>query len=374
MAAKSHCLSAMTTRVSLAELAAADIQLRPAEAVAFVVEVCRQYTSGELSGIPSPGIIRVSRDGEIVVQGPMTTDDASVARAAHLLNDLLPDFDAAADYRASGGLRLVIARALGTLDLPPYATLDEFGAALGRFAVPDLPATARTLFRAWEEARAVRRPAVAAASLTISDIRRARRATGLSLDDLSAVADVPAARLRELEWGYILNWRADDAGRSDVVRYARAAGLDEQIVLSIVWPMIEEASTSVEVEEQPVTALVPSGPQALVTTDPVVRRRTRSGLASWSLAAVAAALLALATFAITVNRVEEAGAVQAQASNAPALSRDVRPTETSAAPVSAGASRPSAARQGGRPASPQRRSAPRNRPFFGRELFRIVIR
>jgi hypothetical protein len=374
MAVKSHCIAAMTTRVSLAELAAADIQLRPAEAVAFVAEICRQYTSGGLSGIPSPGIIRVTRDGEIVVQGPMTTDDASVARAAHLLNDLLPDFDAAADYRASGGLRLVIARALGTLDLPPYATLDDFRTALNRFAVPDLTATARTLFRTWEEHRAVRRPAVAAASLTISDIRRARRATGLSLDDLSAVADVPAARLRELEWGYFRNWRADDRGRSDVIRYARAAGLDEQIVLSIAWPMIEQASTSVEVEEQPITALVRSGPQALVTTAPVARRRPRSGLASWRLAAVAAALVALVTFAITVNWVEEAGAVQAQASSAPALSRDDRPLERSAAPVSAAATRPSAGRQGGRPGSAQRRPGPRSRPFFGRELFRIVIR
>src|SRR6185369_3138856 len=168
---------------------------------------------------------------------PMTTGAAGVARAAHLLNDLLPGFDAPAGYRARGALRLVVARALGTLDLPPYRSLDEFCAALGRFAVPDLGTTARSLFVAWEQEQARRRPAPP--ELTISDIRRARRATGLSLDDLSREAGVPAARLRELEWGYFLNWRPDEERRAEVTRYARAAGLDEVLVLSIAWPMIE---------------------------------------------------------------------------------------------------------------------------------------
>jgi predicted transcriptional regulator len=364
----------MTTRVSLAELAAADVQLRPAEAVAFVAEICRQYTIGQLPGIPSPGIIRLTPDGEIVVQGPMTTDDASVERAAHLLNDLLPDFDAPADYRASGGLRLVIARALGTLDLPPYATLHDFSAALDRFAVPDLRATARTLFRAWDQGRAVSDPAAATAALTISDIRRARRATGLSLDDLSAVADVPVARWRELEWGYLRNWRADEEGRAGVVRYARAAGLDERVVLSIAWPMIEQASASVEVEGQPVTALVRSGPQALVTINPAAGRHARSRLASWSLAAVAIALLAWATFAITMNWVDAAEAVQAAAPSGPSVSRDAGLIEPPASAVSSAAPRPPAGRPGIRPAPSQRRPTPRTRALLGRELFRVVIR
>jgi hypothetical protein len=126
----------MPTRVSLAELAAADIRLRPDEAVAIIAEVCGQYTSGRLPGIPSAGVIRLTREGDVLAEGPMTTGAAGVARAAHLLNDLLPDFDAPAGYRARGGLRLAIARALGTLDLPPYRSLEEFCAALGRFAAP----------------------------------------------------------------------------------------------------------------------------------------------------------------------------------------------------------------------------------------------
>ena len=51
-------IAAMTTRVSLAELAAADIPLRPDEAVAIIAEICRQYASGRLPGIPSAGVIR----------------------------------------------------------------------------------------------------------------------------------------------------------------------------------------------------------------------------------------------------------------------------------------------------------------------------
>jgi hypothetical protein len=264
-----------------------------------------------------------------------------------------------------------MARALHTLDLPPYATLDEFRTALARFADPDLATTARRLFRAWE-ARRNGGPAVAARPLTISDVRRARRATGLSLDDLAGVADVPAPRLRELEWGYLRNWRADDAGRAEVVRYARAAGLDEQVVLSIVWPMIEQASTIVEVEPEPVTALVRPGPQALATVEAPVRRRTKTRLASWSLAAVAAALLALATFGISAQSAHESGPLKAETSGIPALSRDVEVRGYSAPPATPRATAP---RPGTRPvAARHRRPASQNRSFFGRRLFRIVIR
>ena len=232
--------------------------------------------SGRIRGIPSPGVIRLTRDGAIVAEGPITAGaESGVRRAAHLLSDLLPDFSAPAAYRASGGLRLVLARAFGTIDLPLYATLEELCDALARFSVEDLGTAGRSLFRAWEEARATRRLAGPPPALTISDIRRARRATGLSLDDLAAVAEVPAVRLRELEWGYVRNWKLDDAGRAQVIRYARAAGLDEALVLSIAWPMIEEAAGRPAGSPEAVVALVPSGPQALALS-PIVRgRRSR---------------------------------------------------------------------------------------------------
>jgi hypothetical protein len=380
----------MTTCVSLAELAAADIQLRPAEAAAIVIEVCRQYRAGQLPGFPSPGIIRLTRDGEVVAQGPIAREAGDVARAGQLLDDLLPDFESPAEYRASGGLRLVLARALGTLDLPPYASLNEFCEALKRFTVPDLGTTARGLFRAWSREHALQPPPACAAALTISDIRRARRATGLSLDDVAAAADVPAARLRELEWGYLLNWRADDDGRSQVVRYARAAGLDEQVVLSIAWPMIEEASADAAVNAEPVLALVPSGPRALAKVERPAIRQLRAGFASVGLAAVAAALLALATVALSVESAEGRGPIEAEASNVQtpaesheippddpaAVSRPIPPEEAPAVPPSRTSSRPAAVRPTAtRPAAaPQRRHTARNKSFLRRELFRIVIR
>src|SRR4051812_13360021 len=167
----------MTTRASLAELAAADVRLHPAEAVALVASLCRRQSAGELRGVPSPGIIRLTRDGDVVVEGPITTGEGDVARMARLLSDMLPGFGAAAEVRPSGGLRLVIERALGTLDLPPYESVEEFRAALDRFAAPDLRASVRCLVRAWEEKRRIAE--VGSAPLTISDVRRARRATGL---------------------------------------------------------------------------------------------------------------------------------------------------------------------------------------------------
>src|SRR3982751_1913401 len=221
----------MMPRVSIAELAAADIQLRPAEAVAIVSEIVCRMGRGELHGVPSPNVIRITRDGAVLVEGPMTTGD-DVARAAHLLDDLLAGFDATPEYRASGALRLVVARALGSLDLPPYQSLSDFCDALSRFAADDLVGTAQGLFQAWERGRATRELLERESTpLTISDIRRARRATGMTLEQLASVAEVPATRLRDLEWGYMRYWPADDGGREQVIRYARAAGLDEGLVL-----------------------------------------------------------------------------------------------------------------------------------------------
>ena len=394
----------MTTRVSLTELAAADIRLRPDEAVGLVVEICRQHAAGLLPAIPSPGIIRLTSAGGVVVEGPMATEEATVARAAHLLSDLLPDFDAPSDYRASGGLRLVLARALRTLDLPAYDDLDGFAAALQRFAAPDLAGSARSLFRAWEKARAAHAPAApgpaapgpaAPSELTISDVRRARRATGLSLDDLAVVAEVPAERLRELEWGYLRHWQADPEARAQVVRYARAAGLDEQIVLAIVWPMIEElpAPAVADHEAEAATALVLAGPRSLATVAAATPLHpARRAVASWALAAIGAALVALATFGIVADSAQGAGtptttAADVSAETAPARVADEAPVtrapgpehqagaKASPSPAVRRAPAAAAPQRGARHAAPdRRRPAARPKPFLERELFRIVFR
>jgi hypothetical protein len=141
----------MTNRVSLAELASAQIRLRPAEAVALVAEICRQNLAHILPGIPSPGVIRLLRDGGIAIEGPVRASHDDVGGAATLLNTLLPGFEAAPEFRASGALRLLIARALGTLDLPPFDSLEDFTVALARFTTLDASETAAALFKAWED-------------------------------------------------------------------------------------------------------------------------------------------------------------------------------------------------------------------------------
>jgi cytoskeletal protein RodZ len=237
--------------ISLADLSAVGLRLQPAEAVAVTRDVTLRAQRGELPGIPSANVIRFSSDGTIDIEGPLAAG-RSVERAARLLEAMLPGFDAPAEVRVPGALRLVLGRAVGTLDLPPYDSLDEFAEALDRFSVPDTAAAVRHV---WERgtvavcllegpASTPGRPDLATESasvLTISDVRRARRSTGLTLAEISERSRIPISLLRELEWGYFVNWPAGHYGRSQLIRYARAAGLDDRVVMKAVWPVLQEA-------------------------------------------------------------------------------------------------------------------------------------
>jgi len=364
----------MATRVSLAELAAAGILLRPAEAAAVVVDLCRQLDRGAIRGIPSTHVIRLTPDGDVVAEGPITTDRPPVAKAAQLLNDLLPPFNAPPPYRVPGGLRLIVARALGTLDVPPFESLGEFCTAISRFAGDDLATTARNLYRLWEIANTPR-------VLTISDVRRARRATGLSLEDISSACGVSASLLRELEWGYLKNWRKDAMGRTWLSGYAKASGLDEQLVASIVVPMLEE-----EIREQDEVALVASGPQALVPVAPVTPAPPRRWWILW--AAASAASIALLAVVVTMAWPRPPTFAEATAGRSLAVTSDdvtlpidrvqkpptplgVHTVQTVPAAKPHVAKAHSAAK---RPAAAPPRKPPSKPSFFKRELLRIVIK
>ena len=385
----------MSTRVSLAELAASDIRLRPTEAVAIVRAICAQHASGILRGMPSPGVIRLTRDGDVVAEGPITTEQDDVARAALLLNALLADFDALPEYRACGALRIVIARALGTLDLPPYASLGEFCEALSRFGTDDVREVAQGLFNAWERAHASRALNVRhGEALTISDVRRARRATGLTLGHLATVAEVPSTRLRDLEWGYMRDWPATTEGRAQVIRYARAAGLDEGIVLSIAWPMIVEGAPAIQVEHAPRTTLVRSAGQSLaVIPVPAASRRIAPAWRKAGLA-IAAMIALIAAFAfgawlsdsrtredgIRVGLSDRATPVLLAPNETPPLPpppvlepRDLGEPPRPVAVPAAAMSRPPKARRAPA-AAPQRPQNQKKTPILRRELFRIVFK
>jgi len=370
----SQRLPGMATRVSLAELAAAGIVLRAGEAAAVVVDLCRQLDRGAIRGIPSTHVIRLTPDGGVIAEGPITTDHPPVAKAAQLLNDLLPPFNAAPPYRVPGGLRLVVARALGTLDVPPFESLDAFCGAISRFATDDLATTARNLYGAWEIANTPR-------VLTISDVRRARRATGLSLEDISSVCGVSAALLRELEWGYLKNWRKDAIGRSWLSGYAKASGLDEQLVTSIVVPMLEE-----ETDGQDDVAVVATGPQAPVPAAPVAPAPLRRWWTLW--AAASAAAIALLAVVVTMAWPRSPAFAEAAAGRSLAVTSDDvmlpmdRVQTPAEAPVVHAAQRAPAAKPhvakghttAKRPAAAPLHKPPSKPNFFKRALLRIVIK
>src|SRR5687768_9322373 len=104
--------------VSLADLSAAGVRLRPHEAATIVRELVLQVARGEVAGVPSSQVIRLSGSGTVSIEGPVGADGPSVKRAAQLLDSLLPsmDGDEASHSRVPGGLRLVVARAIGSLD------------------------------------------------------------------------------------------------------------------------------------------------------------------------------------------------------------------------------------------------------------------
>ena len=305
---------------SLADLAAAGVLLRPSDAATIAREVASRTARGDLPGIPSAHVIRLDEEGEIHIEGPVASG-RDVERAARLVEGLLPPLDAPTDIRVPGALRLVIARALRILDLPPFESLEALTDALGRFAVDDPRTVVLNLAAAWrsatrgsdpadlfvdvedDSASLAYLPAVEPEQLTISDIRRARRATRLTLSEVAERSRIPVELLREFEWGYLANWPSGFYGRTQVVRYARAAGLDERIVVRVALPLLEQWDSAPALEKQPEltppvevvltpvaevpTELVHVGPQLLTVA---TRRRPR---APWIAAVAIPALIAV---------------------------------------------------------------------------------
>jgi hypothetical protein len=236
--------------VSLADLSAAGLRLRPTEAVTIVRALALQVARGELPGMPSAHVIRLLPSGAIAVEGPVASG-RPVPRAAQLLAALLPD--STRNGPEPTPLRRVIARA----QMPGgdgYASLEELAAALATFAAHDPLGAIGDLTARWAEAvrdadgtgahevaedggpvpGTPREP-----SAGVSEMRRARRETGLSLQEISKKSRIPVSMLRQLEWGYLRNWPTGLYGRTQLVRYARAAGVSQQVVLKAVLPLLE---------------------------------------------------------------------------------------------------------------------------------------
>jgi hypothetical protein len=373
--------------VSLADLHAAGIHLRADEAVSLVRELIRQVVAGEVVGVPSPHVIRLADDGRVSVEGPVAAGEPSVVRAAQLLEALVHADDQRGATRVPGGLKLVVARGLRTLDLPPFGSLDEFAQALERFAAGDPTAVVASLV---DRARAARsadhtpvetgapgqgaqvepfapvdtapvRAGAVASTLTISDIRRARRAAGVSLAHVAERSGIPIGLLRQLEWGYLLNWPAAPQGRHLLVRYARASGLDEQLVVATVLPLVEQMASlralfasrqaagdslapapraAEGLAERPVNGLVE---RPVNTVRPASRRRS-GGLAWIAAAALLVAGVPAAWYALSLNMPDGTQAVverdaerQPPATAASDVARADEQAPTEAEPAATGA-------------------------------------
>lgn len=371
----------MPARALLSELLAAGILLRPAEAAAIVAEVCARITRGELRGVPSVHVLRISQDGGLFAEGPVTAHRATVSRAAQLLEELLAPADSASEFRAPGPMRLMLLRARGSVDLPPFPGLDSFAAAIARFVPDDRAAVLRELYQRAQvaipevDSSGSLAPAEPAAvlpvrasgselrELTISDIRRARRASGMTLKDVSDRSRIPSALLRELEWGYLWNWPGGLYGRSQLVRYARAANLEERLVIDVIWPMLQ---TVVEARGGDAVRLIPAeesidvlvaidaasgGTPALRSIAADARAPRRRG--GFMLAAAAAAALVISPAAFWLRAHESAsppaaaanpaedvvlpGSPRATDDSGPSSARSAAPSSASAAPSSASA-------------------------------------
>lgn len=339
-------------RISLADLTAAGIRLRPIEAVTVARELIVRAGRGALPGIPSAHVVRFTTDGEILIEGPVAAG-RSVERAARLLEAMLPGFDAPPEFRVPGALRLVLARAAGTLDVPAYATLEAFADALARFAATDSAAIVRDVAAGWNtaireaeavgssEAVDVNTTSGIREEITVSDLRRARRATGLSLAEIADRSRIPVSLLRELEWGYFVNWPSGQYGRTQLVRYARAAGLDDEVVIRAVQPELAAAGRTLdggswqEPASEPVnTSLVPIERSAAIAVPADVSPRRRS---PWLAALAIPALVAIGLVPAMWNAADERDPAPPAVVTAAPAPRDVpvEPAAERAAPASA---------------------------------------
>jgi transcriptional regulator with XRE-family HTH domain len=73
---------------------------------------------------------------------------------------------------------------------------------------------------------------------TVAEFRRARRANGFTLEQVAQRSRIPLAFLNQLESGDITNWPTGLYGRTQLVRYARASGLDPDVVVAAVSPLL----------------------------------------------------------------------------------------------------------------------------------------
>jgi hypothetical protein len=131
-------------------LKVAGVTFSAAEAVACVVLV------GDFlewsSDAPDPSGVILRSDGRVDVPQRPAGTQARVETYARLLHRLLPEAAAISPAGVPGALRLAVARGLGVLDAPPFATPREFRTAIARFLTHGPEELILTVLVRWAEA------------------------------------------------------------------------------------------------------------------------------------------------------------------------------------------------------------------------------
>lgn len=213
------------------------------QSVAVVIEVARHLHEwmalARSRDLLVPGIrdLRLERGGTVSWHaGHALPARAVIPAMGALLTALLRHNGARSSVPA--GLMYLLVRSTHDPSLAPFIGLEELITALGRFAPLSTEAALDSLVARYTIARAGL-PEIDSTS-TVSDIRRLRRAGGVSLATISKDTGIPLSLLRELEWGVYVNWPAVHADGS-VRAYALRAGLDPELTLNVVAREREES-------------------------------------------------------------------------------------------------------------------------------------
>jgi hypothetical protein len=203
----------MRRKISVAEVLAAGIRLKPEEAIAIAQQLVRPGSSDAGSqphpshanppfGPPTPENVFLETNGRV----SCTTCDVTpaVSEVARFIEQLLPSNG----VRIAGSLRYTLGRAQLEVEAPPFDSLDEFAEALARYERGD---RAEHVCRVLDRARAalvgetVKSPAVDRRRLTseIFELRRQLRESDerlydqqRAIDTLVAVSAGPPAKRR----------------------------------------------------------------------------------------------------------------------------------------------------------------------------------
>ncbi len=253
------------SRVFLDEIARS-VAINPPQSAAIVSLVCSRLErwiaakNPDNVVIPSLADLAVDRGGHLWwYRGRAVPQARAIAAVGALLDSLLQQ---GPPGRVPAGLLYVVARATDPRHLAPFASLADLRSAVARHA-PEQPAFAIDgLLAQYLMAASGCEPLRDDSS--ISDVRRLRRAGGVTLPRIAEDTGIPLSLLRELEWGVFANWDPAYASGS-LEAYAERAGLDSDQVMAVVRRERDaEQVTLVRVSVPPLPAPVRSKTLGLV--------------------------------------------------------------------------------------------------------------